>query len=197
MSYKNTIKPVFDRLVALVLIIAFSPVWLLGFIIIFSIQGNTLFYIQCRSGINMKRFRLYKIRTLKNSNDNDLSLSNRSFTYIGKWLRHMSIDELPQLYNVLKGDMSLVGPRPMPVEYETRYNEHQKKRFTSKPGLTGWAQINGRNKISWEKRFEMDNWYVDHISFLLDLKILSHTLIGIFNKSQQPEMPVFTGTKTA
>jgi len=197
MSYKNTIKPVFDRLVALVLIIAFSPVWLIGFMLIFLIQGNSLFYIQYRSGINMKGFKLYKIRTLEDSNSNDLSLSNRSFTYMGKWLRYMSIDELPQLYNVLKGDMSLVGPRPLPVEYGTRYNHYQKKRFTCKPGLTGWAQINGRNKISWEKRFEMDYWYVNHISFLLDLKILFHTLIRIFDKSQQVEMPVFTGTKTA
>ncbi len=195
MSYRDTFKPVFDRLVAITFIIVFSPIWLLGFGIIYMIQGGALFYIQSRSGIGMRKFKIYKIRTLEESNVNDLALSNRDYTVLGKWLRSLSIDELPQFFNVIKGEMSLVGPRPMPVEYEVKYDDFHKKRFTCKPGITGLAQISGRNNISWEERFELDNWYTDHISFLLDLKILGLTFKRIFDKSQQAEMPVFSDSK--
>jgi len=196
MRYRYTFKPVFDRLVAVTLIIVFSPIWLPGLGVIHLIQGGALFYMQSRSGFGMRKFKLYKIRTLEESNVSDLSLTNRDYTALGKWLRNTSIDELPQLINVVKGEMSLVGPRPMPVEYNDHYDEIHKKRFSCKPGITGLAQISGRNNISWEKRFELDNWYSDHISFLLDLKILSLTFKRMFDKTQQVEMPVFSGSKT-
>ncbi len=194
MIYKDYIKSVFDRVLALVLIIALSPVWLLGLAIVFFFQGTPLFFVQQRSGQNLKIFRIIKVRTLAISDSTDLSLSNRAYSRIGKFLRKFGLDEIPQLLNILKGEMSFIGPRPLPAEYETRYDEFQKYRFQCKPGITGWAQINGRNSITWDAKFEYDNWYIDNISFSLDLKIVLLTFFNLFRSEKTDEMPVFTGS---
>ena len=195
MIYSKVIKPFFDWLIALALIVVFSPVWLVGLIIIRIFQGSPVFYLQRRTGYKMKAFTMYKISTLKSSADVDLSLENRDFTRFGKFLRRTGLDEFPQLMNVLKGEMSFVGPRPLPIAYETSYNEKQKDRFRCKPGITGWAQVNGRNAISWNDRFKMDIWYLKYQSFWLDLKIIAHTIVQLLvRESNEIDMPVFTGS---
>ena len=143
-------------------------------ILVFFIMGNPIFFCQQRPGINGKLFRLYKFRSMTNSLDqrNDLLPDILRLTKLGKFLRSTSLDELPEFWNVLRGDMSIVGPRPLLKEYLLLYNSTQSRRHEVKPGITGWAQVNGRNAISWEKKFELDVWYVDNHSIWLDLKIL-------------------------
>lgn len=195
MRYKTRIKHCFDKLFALIIIIVFSPLLILLLLIVWISQGGALFYVQYRSGLGMKGFKLYKVRTLQPVDFSDLSLLERNYTRLGKWLRATGLDEIPQLYNVLRGEMSFVGPRPMPIEYDNKYNSFQKKRFDCLPGITGWAQIKGRNNISWKKRFELDNYYVSNISFLLDFRILFLTISHFIVKKNHTEMPVFTGSK--
>jgi sugar transferase EpsL len=146
----------------------------------------------------MKGFTMYKIRTLNESHITSLSAENRTYSRFGKFLRKSGLDEFPQLLNVLIGDMSLIGPRPMPVAYENKYSEKQKERFSCKPGITGWAQVNGRNAITWEDRFAMDIWYVEHCTFWLDIKIVGLTAVQLFaGDNNEIGMPVFTGSKPA
>ena len=197
MIYRNIIKPILDWLIALLFIIIFSPVWSFFLGLVWAIQRGPLFYVQIRSGRHMKSFKLYKIRTLEISQSSNLSLSNRSYTRLGKWMRKTGLDELPQLINILRGDMSFIGPRPMPEAYKDKYNHKQKMRFNCLPGITGWAQVRGRNDMTWEKRFALDNDYVRKISLLLDLQILLLTINQIVSKEIREEMPVFTGTKMA
>jgi undecaprenyl phosphate N,N'-diacetylbacillosamine 1-phosphate transferase len=154
-------------------------------ILLFFANRRKIFFIQPRPGKNGRIFFIIKYRTmneLRNKNG-ELLTDEERITPIGKFIRESSIDELPQLINVLKGELSLVGPRPLLVEYLPRYNDFQKRRLEIRPGITGWAQVNGRNAITWEKKFYLDVWYVDNISFRLDCKIMFYTLIKVFKSS--------------
>jgi lipopolysaccharide/colanic/teichoic acid biosynthesis glycosyltransferase len=147
-------------------------------------MGKPVLFRQLRIGYRERPFTLLKFRTMINTRDSYGSFlpDERRLTALGSFLRAVSLDELPQLWNVLKGDMSLVGPRPLLPEYVPRYNAHQRRRHEVKPGLTGWAQINGRNGLTWERKLDLDVWYVDHWSFLLDVKILWLTLLKVIKR---------------
>lgn len=176
--YKNFFKRIIDFILSFIGLIFFSPVLSIFAIILVITNKGKPFFIQQRPGKNEKIFKLIKFKTMTDKKDENGNLlpDEKRLTKIGKIIRKTSIDELPQLINVLKGDMSLIGPRPLLVEYLPLYNTFQKRRHEVKPGITGWAQVNGRNAISWQKKFEFDVWYVDNISFLLDIKILLLTL---------------------
>ncbi len=169
--------------------------------LILSIQNlGTPFFKQIRPGKNGKLFTIYKFKTMRDTRDDQGNLlpDNQRLTAIGKIVRKLSLDELPQLWNILKGEMSFVGPRPLLPEYLPLYNLEQQKRHWVKPGITGWAQVNGRNAISWQQKFEYDKWYVEHQSFKLDIKILFMTINKIFhtqevNASNQITMDRFDG----
>lgn len=176
--YKTIIKSVIDFSIACFGLVILSPLIILVTIGLFISNNGRPFFIQKRPGKNEKIFRIIKFKTMNDKKDNfgNLLSDKNRLTKIGSFVRKNSIDELPQLINVLKGDMSLIGPRPLLPEYLPLYNEMQKKRHEVKPGITGWAQINGRNTISWEEKFEYDEWYVENISFLLDIKIVIMTI---------------------
>lgn len=176
--YRNILKPLCDFLLALSLIIVLSPLLVLIILLLYVFNQKNVFFFQDRPGKNEKVFRIVKFKTMTDQRDEfgQLLPDGLRLTKMGKFIRKTSLDELPQLINVLKGDMSFIGPRPLLVSYLPLYNEVQKKRHLIKPGITGWAQVNGRNTISWEKKFEYDVWYVDHLSFLLDLKIILLTV---------------------
>lgn len=198
--YKFFIKRVFDFAAALVGIVLFSPLLFLVTIGLFVANQGQPFFFQTRPGKNEKLFRIIKFKTMndkKNAEGNLLSDADR-LTPIGAWVRKTSLDEVPQLFNVLLGDMSLIGPRPLLPEYLTLYNTEQKKRHAVRPGITGWAQVNGRNAISWMQKFEYDVWYVEHLSFKLDLKILFLTIKKVLikegiNSNTSATMEVFKG----
>lgn len=176
--YPTIIKPIFDFLSALLGFVLLSPIFLVVTILLFFANNGKPFFFQLRPGKNGKIFTIIKFKTMndtKDSNGNLLSDAKR-LTTIGLFVRKTSLDEIPQLLNVIKGDMSIVGPRPLLTSYLHLYNDFQNRRHEVKPGITGWAQVNGRNEISWDKKFEYDVWYVNHISFILDLKILFKTL---------------------
>jgi lipopolysaccharide/colanic/teichoic acid biosynthesis glycosyltransferase len=195
MIYRKLIKPTFDRVIALLLIAMLLPFWIAGIAIVRLAQGAPIFYLQRRTGLGLKGFTMYKIRTLESSAQASLSTENRRYARFGRFLRNTGLDELPQLLNVLRGEMSIIGPRPMPVEYESSYSKTQKRRFACKPGMTGWAQVHGRNAVSWDDRFSMDNWYIDHCSFWLDIKIIGRTIKQLLvDKNNEIKMPVFTST---
>ncbi len=178
-------KRLFDILLAVVLIVLFLPIYILvAFLILFK-MGRPIFFRQQRPGYKEKIFTIYKFRTMTNEKDKHGKLlpDEQRLIGIGKIIRSLSLDELPQLFNVLKGDMSFVGPRPLLVEYLPLYNERQKKRHDVKPGITGWAQVNGRNAISWKEKFELDVWYVENQSFWLDIKILWMTFLKVIRRS--------------
>lgn len=181
MNYKNYAKPVVDFLAAAILFVISLPVFLVVSILLFFINNGNMFFIQERPGKDQKIFRLIKFRTMNELKDKEGNLKpdKERLTKIGSWIRRTSLDELPQLINVISGNMSFIGPRPLLPEYLPLYNEFQQKRHSVKPGITGWAQINGRNAITWGQKFEYDVWYVEHISFLLDLKILFITIMKI------------------
>ncbi|WDF48308.1 sugar transferase [Chryseobacterium sp. KACC 21268] len=176
--YRNVIKPFFDFLLALTLVLFLLPVFIVIIILLYFFNQKNVFFFQERPGKNDKVFRIIKFKTMTDEKDESGNLLPDEFrlTKMGKFVRKTSLDELPQLINVLKGDMSFIGPRPLLVSYLELYNEEQKRRHLIKPGITGWAQVNGRNTISWEKKFEYDVWYVDHLSFALDFKILLLTV---------------------
>ena len=179
--YKNFIKPVIDFVLALVGFLFLSPVFVLVTIGLFFANDGKPFFFQLRPGKNGKIFKIIKFKTMtdkKDENGNLLPDADR-LTKIGSFVRKTSLDEIPQLLNVIKGDMSLVGPRPLLPQYLELYNDFQRRRNEVKPGITGWAQVNGRNSISWEKKFEYDVWYVDNLSFLLDIKILIMTVLKV------------------
>ena len=182
--YKNFFKPLLDKLLALFLIILFFPIMLIVSILIYIWDGKPIFFTQERPGYKGKIFKIYKFRTMTNEKDENGKLlpDEKRLKGLGKFIRSTSLDELPQLFNVLKGDMSFVGPRPLLVEYLPLYNDRQKKRHDVKPGITGWAQINGRNAISWQEKFEYDIWYVEHLSFLLDMKIFWLTFLKVIKR---------------
>lgn len=178
--YRHFFKRIFDFIAALSILILVSPIFILvAFTLGIANQGS-IFFIQRRPGKNGKIFKILKFKTMndkKNANNELLPDADR-ITPAGQFVRKTSLDELPQLLNVLKGDMSLIGPRPLLIQYLPLYSEQQRKRHDIRPGITGWAQINGRNAISWHQKFEYDVWYVENQSFLLDLKIL----VGTFSK---------------
>jgi len=171
-------KRIFDLIISLIGLITLSPIIILLTVGFFIANKGNPFYLQKRPGKNEKLFSIIKFKTMnseKNSNGTLKSDADR-LTYLGRLVRRTSLDEIPQLINVLKGDMSLIGPRPLLSEYLPLYNEAQKKRHNIRPGITGWAQVNGRNAISWEKKFELDVWYVNNQSMFLDLKIVLLTI---------------------
>lgn len=178
-------KRFIDIIVSLLAIILLSPIILITALLIRVNIGSPIIFKQKRPGLNEEIFQVYKFRTMTNEVDkNGVLLPNEErLTDFGKLIRKTSMDEIPQLVNVLKGDMSFVGPRPLLVEYLPLYNSEQAKRHNVRPGITGWAQVNGRNNISWEKRFEYDVWYVKNQSMLLDLKILYLTILKVFKQA--------------
>lgn len=175
-------KRLFDFTAASVGILAVSPIIVGTAIVVKKKIGSPIIFKQTRPGQFGKPFDVYKFRTMTNETDDkgNLLLDSDRLTDTGKFLRKYSLDELPQLVNVLKGDISLVGPRPLLMEYNKLYNAEQRRRLDVKPGITGWAQVNGRNALSWEEKFELDVWYVDHQSFMLDMYILYLTVIKVF-----------------
>jgi len=178
-------KRFFNFFLALLLIILFSPIYSVVALLILFKMGSPILFSQKRPGLNGEIFGIYKFRTMTNEKDKNGKLlpDDQRLIGIGKFIRSASLDELPQIFNVLKGDMSFVGPRPLLIEYLPLYNEKQKKRHDVKPGITGWAQVNGRNAISWEQKFEYDVWYVKHQSFWLDMKILWMTFLKVVKRS--------------
>jgi undecaprenyl phosphate N,N'-diacetylbacillosamine 1-phosphate transferase len=196
------IKSLFDKTLALFLIILFSPIYIVVSFLILKKMGKPILFRQKRPGYNEKIFGIYKFRTMTNEKDKDGNLlpDNQRIVGIGKFIRSTSLDELPQLFNVLKGEMSFVGPRPLLIEYLDLYNDKQKRRHDVKPGITGWAQVNGRNAISWEQKFKYDVWYVENQSFFLDIKILWLTFLKVVKRSDissdtSATMEKFIGTK--
>lgn len=194
-------KRVFDLLLSSLLIFIFSPIFLCVSILILVKMGKPILFRQQRPGYKEKIFGIYKFRTMTNDKDENGNLlpDEQRLVGIGKFIRSTSLDELPQLFNVLKGEMSFVGPRPLLVEYLPLYNENQKRRHDEKPGITGWAQVNGRNAISWEEKFEYDVWYVENQSFMLDMKIMWMTFIKVVKRndissSTSQTMEKFEGT---
>lgn len=182
--YAKYVKRYLDVFVSLMGLIVLSPIFLLLIIIgAVEMKGNP-FFMQQRPGKDEKIFNLIKFRTMTNKKDKDGKLlpDEQRLTAYGKFLRSTSLDELPELWNILKGDLSLIGPRPLLVKYLPLYNSFQRHRHDVRPGLTGYAQVHGRNQISWEKKFEMDVWYVQHITFLGDLKILADTVAVVFKR---------------
>lgn len=183
--YSKTTKGLFDKTIALIVLLLLSPVLLVLIISLhFSNKGFGVFFTQIRPGKKAKLFKIIKFKTMTDERDADGKLLHDKYriTKIGKFIRATSLDELPQLINVLKGDMSLVGPRPLLPKYLPLYNERQARRHEVKPGITGWTQVNGRNSISWKEKFEMDVWYVENISFALDMKILFLTFLKVLKR---------------
>ncbi|WP_035678172.1 sugar transferase [Flavobacterium limnosediminis] len=180
--YKNYIKRIFDFSAALTGFIILLPVFLLVTIGLYIANQGKPFFFQVRPGKNECLFKIIKFKTMNDKKDTQGNLlpDSERLTSIGSFVRKTSLDEIPQLLNVLKGDMSLIGPRPLLPEYLPLYNDVQKRRHEARPGITGWAQVNGRNAIGWHQKFEYDVWYVDHLSFLLDVKILFLTVRKVF-----------------
>ena len=180
--YKPLIKPFFDFLAAFIGLLLLSPIFIIVTILLAIANRGKPFFFQKRPGQNEKIFKIIKFKTMndkRNKSGHLLSDAER-LTSVGKIVRKTSLDEIPQLLNVLKGDMSLIGPRPLLPEYLPLYDQEQKKRHQVKPGITGWAQVNGRNAISWEDKFKLDVFYVNNLSLLLDLRILFKTFKKIF-----------------
>ena len=178
-------KRVFDLLLSLFLIVIFFPFILITALLVYLKVGSPILFKQIRPGLNEKSFTIYKFRTMTNERDinGELLPDEDRLKGIGAGIRKASLDELPQLFNVLKGEMSFVGPRPLLVEYLELYSVEQKRRHDILPGITGWAQVNGRNTISWKQKFEYDVWYIDNHSLLLDIKILWMTLLKVIKRS--------------
>jgi lipopolysaccharide/colanic/teichoic acid biosynthesis glycosyltransferase len=181
--YKHFIKPCSDFIIAFFLLIILSPIILLTTILLFLANNRNVFFLQKRPGLNCKPFKIVKFKTMKDAFDNEgIPLPDDvRLTKVGSFIRSASLDELLQLINVIKGEMSLVGPRPLLMQYLPKYSPKQLKRHNVKPGITGWAQINGRNSITWEQKFNFDIEYIDNMNFLFDLKILFLTFFKLFN----------------
>ncbi|WP_312422670.1 sugar transferase [Epilithonimonas sp.] len=176
--YKNILKPIFDYTFSFLLILILSPLLLLLIILLYFFNQKNVFFFQSRPGKDERVFQIIKFKTMTDEKDQNGNLlpDEKRLTKMGKFVRKTSLDELPQLFNILKGDMSFIGPRPLLVSYLKLYNNEQKKRHHIKPGITGWAQVNGRNAITWEQKFIFDVFYVNNLSFTLDLKIFLLTI---------------------
>ncbi|MCK6618761.1 MAG: sugar transferase [Cyclobacteriaceae bacterium] len=179
--YAVVVKPFFDKVAALIILLITSPVMLVVIFLLVITNKGKIWFVQERPGKDERIFKLIKFKTMRDAVDaSGIPLPDEyRLTSIGKWIRKTSLDELPQLVNVLLGDMSIVGPRPLLTEYLPLYNALQRRRHAVKPGITGWAQVQGRNRVAWPDRFNYDGWYVDHQSFWLDLKILAITVIKV------------------
>jgi len=195
------LKRAFDLSLAIFLLTLFSPLMLVCMFMVYISLGKPVFFKQLRPGQYGKPFYIYKFRTMTDKRDlkGNLLPDRERLTPLGRFLRKTSLDELPQLINVIKGDLSFVGPRPLLMEYLNRYTPEQARRHEVKPGITGWAQINGRNAITWEEKFKHDVWYVDNRSFLLDLKIIVRTFIEVIKRKGisapgSDTMPEFMGS---
>ncbi|MBT6031558.1 MAG: sugar transferase [Kordiimonadaceae bacterium] len=178
LNYRNFWKRMFDLISSILILLVISPLLLFFVILIRFKMGSPIFYTQDRLGYNGETFKIWKFRSMTNCLDENGALREDEFrlTRFGKLLRDWSIDELPQLWNVVNGDMSLIGPRPLIAEYASRYTSEQMRRHEVCPGISGWAQITGRNTINWNQKFKLDVWYVDHCNLILDLKILLSTI---------------------
>lgn len=201
---KKIVKRTFDLFISAFLIVVLSPVFLIIYLLIKAKLGSPALFRQERPGLYGKVFKMYKFRSMTDAKDAEGNLlpDSERLTGFGKLLRQTSLDELPELFNILKGDMSFVGPRPLLVRYLDRYTPEQARRHEVKPGLTGWAQVNGRNAISWEDKFKLDVWYVDHWTLWLDLKIFLMTIIKVLKRegissAGEATMEEFMGTDTA
>ncbi len=197
--YRNIVKPIADLFAAFVLLILTFPIWSVTAVLLAFLNGGSPFFRQNRPGKNGKIFTIIKFKTMTDAVDKvgNLLPDAQRLTPIGAMARKLSIDELPQLFNVLKGDMSLVGPRPLLPEYLPLYNERQAKRHEVKPGITGWAQVNGRNAVEWKAKLEFDVYYVENQSFFLDFKILIRTLINVLSRKGITDGTNATTTKFA
>ena len=198
--YRLFFKRFLDILVSVVVLVLTSPILVVVLGILAFQNKGAVFFFQERPGFNQKAFKIIKLKTMTDAKDSDGKLlpDNQRITKVGKIIRRLSIDELPQLLNVLKGDMSLIGPRPLLFKYIPLYSEEQLRRHDVRPGITGWAQVNGRNSISWTQKFDFDIYYVDHLSFVLDVKILWLTFIKVIrtegvNQSTDRPMQPFNG----
>lgn len=197
----RVVKRVFDIIASCILLVLFSPVMALTACLIYLTMGSPVLFRQQRPGLYGQPFTLVKFRTMTDARDKTGNLlpDEMRLTRLGALLRSTSLDELPELFNVLKGEMSLVGPRPLKMEYLSLYTPRQARRHEVLPGITGWAQVNGRNSLSWEEKFELDVWYVDNQSFWLDLKILFLTVVKVLKREGisaegHVTMPKFTGS---
>lgn len=195
-------KRVLDLLITIPALILLAPVMIIIAILVRVTIGSPVLFKQVRPGLHGRPFTMYKFRTMTNDRDEHGRLlpDDQRLTKVGRFLRSTSLDELPELFNVLKGEMSLVGPRPLLMEYLPLYSERQARRHEVRPGITGWAQVNGRNAISWEQKFEYDVWYVDNRSLWLDIKILWLTLLAVLKREGitadgHVTMPPFTGAQ--
>ena len=199
--YRRFLKRPMDFILSLMAIVVLSPVLIIVGVLVRVKLGSPVLFKQKRPGLNEKIFTMYKFRTMTDEKDENGELlpNNIRLTKLGKILRATSLDELPELFNILKGDMSIIGPRPLLIEYLPLYNDKQKQRHDVRPGLSGLAQVNGRNAISWEDKFDYDVEYVENISFLLDVKLIVQTFLKVFkregvNKSENVTMEKFKGT---
>lgn len=183
--YSRYIKRLFDLVVSVFMLLILSPVILLAFFGLMIANKGSVFFSQHRPGKDQKVFSIIKFKTMNDRRDSSGQLlpDPERLTSLGRFIRSTSIDELPQLFNVLNGNMSLIGPRPLLLKYLERYSPEQARRHEVKPGITGWAQVNGRNAISWEEKFKLDIWYVDNQSFLLDMKIFYLTVLKVIRRS--------------
>jgi lipopolysaccharide/colanic/teichoic acid biosynthesis glycosyltransferase len=195
--YRLIFKPIFDFFISFLVLLAVSPVIVIVAIALMIQNNGTPFFLQTRPGKKKKPFRIIKFKTMTDQRGvtGELLPDNDRMTNLGRIIRKLSIDELPQLINVIKGDMSLVGPRPLLFKYIPLYSVEQMRRHGVRPGITGWAQVNGRNSISWTKKFELDIYYVDHLNFFMDVKIIWLTLLkvlkreGINQTENRPMLP--------
>ena len=199
--YRKFFKRFLDIIISIVVLVLALPILIIAYLILFYQNKGKVFFFQERPGLNQEAFNIIKFKTMTDAKDETGKLlpDNQRITKAGKIIRKLSIDELPQLINVLKGDMSLIGPRPLLFKYIPLYSETQLRRHDVRPGITGWAQVNGRNSISWTKKFELDVYYVDHVSFIFDLQILWKTFIKVIktegvNQSDIRPMQSFDGT---
>ncbi|RZK50010.1 MAG: sugar transferase [Pedobacter sp.] len=193
--YRYYFKRIIDFLCALVGFVLLLPVFFLVSLFLFISNKGTPFFLQERPGLNEKNFNIIKFKTMSDKKDSKglLLPDSERMTPLGSIIRKLSLDEIPQLINVIKGDMSLIGPRPLRTYYLPLYSVEQKKRHSVRPGITGWAQVNGRNAISWTKKFEYDVWYVNNLSFFLDMKIIFLTIKKVFKRegiSQEGQVTV-------
>lgn len=200
MLYRKYLKRAFDFIVAFLGLVILSPVFIIVVIGLYFANDGKPFFFQKRPGLNEKIFNIIKFKTMNDRKDNQGNYlpDSERLTPIGSFIRQTSLDELPQLINVLKGDMSLIGPRPLLPQYLSLYNESQKRRHNIRPGITGWAQVNGRNAISWTMKFELDIWYIDNVSFATDCKVMFLTLRKVIkkegiNQAQQATVEAFKG----
>jgi len=201
MFYSKWGKRIFDLVLTIPGLLVISPALIMIALLVRSRLGRPVFFKQTRPGLHGKPFAIYKFRTMTDARDADGKLlpDAERLTRLGRFLRAASLDELPELFNILKGDMSIVGPRPLLMQYLARYTPEQARRHEAKPGLTGWAQVNGRNALSWEDKFALDVWYVDNWSLKLDLKIIGMTILSVLRREEisqegQATMEEFMGT---